>query len=39
MDDGSVSDKTTEAFLQGWPDAFEVFVGKVTSDNRPLQTA
>lgn len=39
MDDGQVSDKSTEAFLQGWLDAFEVFIGKVTSVNRPLQTA
>ncbi len=39
MDDGSVRDKSTEAFLQGWRDAFEVFVGRVTSVNRPLQTA
>ena len=39
MDDGRVSDKSTEEFLQGWLDAFEVFIGKVTSVNRPLQTA
>lgn len=38
-DDGTVSDKSTEQFLQDWLKAFEVFVGKVTSVNRPLQPA
>ena len=30
-DDGDVTDPSTAEFLKGWLDAFEVFIGKVTS--------
>ena len=34
-DDGEVTDPTTAEFLRTWLGAFEVFIGKVCSVNRP----
>lgn len=34
-DTGDVSNPSTAEFLQGWLNAFEVFIGKVVSVNRP----
>ncbi|HEX5581522.1 MAG TPA: NADPH-dependent FMN reductase [Gemmatimonadaceae bacterium] len=34
-DDGDVTNPSTAKFLKSWLDAFEVFIGKVTSVNQP----